>query len=371
MAEKPQSSTSILLEDRRRIFGSDCNEASLLVNGIEYVFRKYGMFDSANWPKEAGIYVVSRTSYGMEEDIKLLVGKTSNFKNRWHQYRFKLKRGKYLNPYIQNSVNKHGLENFSFWKIETNSDEEDLGKREGFWYEYLTSDKDKLGWNINEPDANGITHLKSETKEKLRQINLGHKHTEDAKKKMSKSRSGHLNCNWGKIGPLHHMYGKKLSEERCKFLSDINSGEKNPAWGKKQTDENKRKRLMGNKKRFENSFKSPDGQIFLFLSVGDASKNIGVDRGKLGWFLKTAECGEILNGWTLLSYSGKKRKITRFTRNIRLKNCSTQNVVEERGMAVFARKYGLNLGRFRYFIIHAKIGDKFENFEKIEEYEKL
>ncbi len=62
----------------------------------------------------------------------------------------------------------------------------------------------------------------------------GHKHSEETKKKMSESRSGSKNPN----------FGKKFSEEHKKKLSEAKKGDKNPKyWSGKKFSEDHKKRL--------------------------------------------------------------------------------------------------------------------------------
>lgn len=64
----------------------------------------------------------------------------------------------------------------------------------------------------------------------------GRVHTDEQRKKWSEARKGSItgekNPNWGKTGPNHHSYGRKLSEETKKKLSAQKKGENNPNYGK-------------------------------------------------------------------------------------------------------------------------------------------
>lgn len=57
-------------------------------------------------------------------------------------------------------------------------------------------------------------HLSDTTKEKIRQANLGKKHTEETRKRMSESRKGSRNAN----------YGKKWTDEQKRMASERNIG---------------------------------------------------------------------------------------------------------------------------------------------------
>lgn len=104
--------------------------------------------------------------------------------------------------------------------------------------------------------------ISDETKEKLKKIKLGSKHSEETKINFSKNRKGELNGMYNKkhsietkqkigekskinnMGVKNPMYGKKHTEETKQKLSENNKknfGELNPFYGKKHTDETKQK----------------------------------------------------------------------------------------------------------------------------------
>lgn len=64
-------------------------------------------------------------------------------------------------------------------------------------------------------------HHTEETKEKLRQYNLGKKYSEETKQKLSNMRRGKGNCMYGKRGKDNPNYGIKRTEEQKKYLSEI------------------------------------------------------------------------------------------------------------------------------------------------------
>lgn len=72
-----------------------------------------------------------------------------------------------------------------------------------------------------------------------------HKHSEEQKKKWSKERKGSItgskNPNYGKFGPDHPSYGRKLSESAKKEISNRMSGPGNPNYGKHLSEETRKK----------------------------------------------------------------------------------------------------------------------------------
>ena len=72
-----------------------------------------------------------------------------------------------------------------------------------------------------------------------------HKHSEEQKLKWSEDRKGSIsgdrNPNWGKFGPEHPSYGRKISEEIRMRLSQRMLGENNPNYGKPLSEETRKK----------------------------------------------------------------------------------------------------------------------------------
>lgn len=274
---------------------------NMVVSGVNYPIFCYKIDEKLkNYPLEGGIYAISGIYDG--NDGKMLVGKTNQENGlgaRWLQHRTDLRNNNHCNYYIQNSVNKHGLDNFVFWQLETGVSPEDLGKREGFWSEVFQSHYTRNGWNIQEITDDGGFHLSEETRERLRQINLGHTHTEETRKKMSISRSGEKNCNWGKKGVLNPLYGRKLSKEHIRKAVETKMA--NGGWwnlGKKMSKEYKEKCSLASKKRKILKFINPNGEEVIFQSIRAANR-FGLYKTNT---LKEAQesLNKTINGWTLI-----------------------------------------------------------------------
>lgn len=81
-------------------------------------------------------------------------------------------------------------------------------------------------------------HHTEETKLKLRQINLGYKHSEEAKAKISKRSAGQNNPMFGRrvYDIWVQKYGKETADEKLinykKLQSELHTGKRNPAYGK-------------------------------------------------------------------------------------------------------------------------------------------
>jgi len=267
------------------------------LNGEEWPIYGYKFDRNPNaWPKTGGIYAISRD---YDEGRRHLVGKTGEFRGRWRFHRRDVRKGKHENSYFQASFNKHGESGFVFWVLEAGVALERQGEREAFWYHFLESDKKANGWNILVPTADGNWKLSEETKAKLRQINLGKTHSPETRIKMSQSRMGDKNCNWGKKGILNPLFGRKQPQMSL-FISRTRRGADNPNWGKPHSQEVRHKISAGNPKSMPVLMRSPTGDETEFVSVRRAAENCGVTACQMRLFLQRGEAGQSINGWTLL-----------------------------------------------------------------------
>lgn len=180
---------------------------------------------------------------------KYYVGSSSNVEKRWREHRGALRKGKHLNNYLQNAWNKHGKKAFEFKFVEEVGNEQNLHSVE---QEYLDAGFELgLLYNIARLAAGGSV--------------AGWRHTEEALAKMSNANSGKNNPMYGKTGEDSPNYGRKNPEhsrrmlgkrhteeakqnmraswtpERRREKSKQMSGEKNPFYGKRRSEETKAK----------------------------------------------------------------------------------------------------------------------------------
>lgn len=156
---------------------------------------------------------------------KKYIGQSIDIKRRKH-YHFTT----HCNMVISHSIFKYGKENFDF-EILKECDETQLDELEiKYITEYETHVSLRKGYNVD-LGGKGVGKMSEETKQKLRELNLGEKnafygkkHTEESLQKQS-------------IIKL----GKKMSEDTKLKLSKLNLGEKNSFYGKKHTEEVKNK----------------------------------------------------------------------------------------------------------------------------------
>jgi len=149
---------------------------------------KIGIYSWVN--KETGSFYI-----GSGDPIYLRI---SDYYQAWYYL-------SHSNLYIVRALFKYGMENFSLVILEY-CKSDNLIEYEQKWIDLL-----KPKYNINPTAGNtkGYKHT-IETIEKMREVALGRKHTEEVKELMSKSRTGKDN----------YFYGKKHSEKSLALIKD-------------------------------------------------------------------------------------------------------------------------------------------------------
>jgi len=177
--------------------------------------------------KLSGVYCIENI-----ESNKKYIGQTIDLHKRKLRHFSKLSRNNHQNKRLQNSYNKHGEKVFKF-KVLIYCEPFELSLYEQF---FVNLHSPEILYNIRLECINS---------------NLGMTHSEKSKQKMS----GTNNHNYGKpmseeqkrkisnaqCGEKNHMYGKKLSEEHKEKISNALKGEKAYWYGKKLSPETREK----------------------------------------------------------------------------------------------------------------------------------
>ena len=216
---------------------------------------------------------------------------------------------------IKKAHKKYGIENFKknvLYICESDAlayaKEKELIESVEAWNNDMYYNLDGGGRGTGSGKAHPLygTHLSEDRKEKLRQINLGKKHTEETKLKISIANKGRQSPNKGKklsestklkIANAHR--GKTISLETKKLWSKQRSGEgnsmfgthrfgsENPMYGKSHSEETKSKissRLKG-KNLGKDNHKSVSVALLntgeVFESINIASKKFNVSSGNI------------------------------------------------------------------------------------------
>jgi hypothetical protein len=139
---------------------------------------------------------------------------------------------------LDKAVKKYGKNNFKRDILEICS-KEDVDEREIYWIKKLKATVRGIGYNLTKGGTGGDTFTnnpnKESTREKLRKISTGKKHTEEAKKKISILRSGSGNGMFGKIAINRGISPSEITRAK---LSSANKGK---GKGIKRSEEIRRK----------------------------------------------------------------------------------------------------------------------------------
>lgn len=147
----------------------------------------------SKYPNKAGIY-----KFKCIINNKIYIGKSINIRDRINSHRYTLSETKKRKRgYFESAIKKHGWHSFEFEILEIvedfdkHKDNDDLLKREAYYIELFDSADPNKGYNLCKysNDRTGVP-CSEESKEKLRQANLGKKHSEETKLKMRESAAG-------------------------------------------------------------------------------------------------------------------------------------------------------------------------------------
>jgi group I intron endonuclease len=161
------------------------------------------------------------------------IGKTVNLHKRFTEHKNSAARGENLPIYRW--IKSKGIENIEMITL-AEGDDSELATLEIEWIARIRKSSHRL---LNLTDGGeGAT---------------GYRHSEEIKKKWSKERKGSIsgskNPNYGKFGPAHPAYGRKLSEETKEKLAEQKRGANNPNYGKAIPEETKKKMSLAQKGR--------------------------------------------------------------------------------------------------------------------------
>lgn len=168
----------------------------------------------------SGVYVITNTVTGHR-----YIGSAVDLRHRWSRHKYELNAGKHYNPHLQRAWDKYGANCFMFSILEYCNILQ-LLFREQFYLDTLHPE-----YNIAKY-ADAPTRGKSltdEQKEKHRKF----RHTEEAKKKISVAKKGHVkSAEWrehlsaARIGIPNATKGKSHSKEWNKKVGDAQRGKK-------------------------------------------------------------------------------------------------------------------------------------------------
>ncbi|ABT14788.1 hypothetical protein NY2A_B389R [Paramecium bursaria Chlorella virus NY2A] len=190
---------------------------------------------------------------------------------------------------LRNAIQKYGVDAFDIEWFEW-CDEWDLAYIEMILIEELETLSPE-GYNLRK-GGGCYGSLSEETKKKLSEANTGEKnpfygkqHSEETKKKNSEAIRGEKNPMFGKTGEKSPNYGKSRTDETKKKQSDAKIGEKNNMFGKQHSEETKKKQSetqLGEKHHNSKRVYQYDLEgkyIRSFGSYSEAGRSVGKSHG--------------------------------------------------------------------------------------------
>jgi len=267
---------------------------------------------------KGGIYKISNSING-----KIYIGSTNKFKTRIRDHVYKLKTGKHRKKF-QRSVDKYGIENFTFEVVEI-LDKEELEDRESYSERLKTLEQVYLDENFTVNKGKHLYNTQSKAKQKLgpwsstpeetaEKISLAAKGriaSEETKKKMSEnlkkrwssdeyrmSHSGENGSRYGQTNKWGHHTPETLEKLSTASSGKNNpmfgtTGEKCPFYGRKHTQE----ALLKMSKEY--TFLSPIGEIIIIQNLHKFCR----ENGLTGSCMSAVASGDRKShkGWTISS----------------------------------------------------------------------
>lgn len=161
--------------------------------------------------KFAGIYCIENII-----NHKRYIGSSLNIYQRLHVHKVKLSKNKHENGYLQNAVNKYGIDNFESYMIELVENIELLTAKEQYWIDKLNSE-----YNLTKEVMRNI--LSQESRDKIsKTLKEGYANGNISKTKVSPVDVYDLDGNYIKSFPTIRECGRELNLHATSIIRVLN-----------------------------------------------------------------------------------------------------------------------------------------------------
>lgn len=161
--------------------------------------------------KFAGIYCIENTI-----NHKRYIGSSLNLYQRLHSHKVKLSKNKHENGYLQNAVNKYGIDNFESYMIELVENTELLTVKEQYWINKLNSE-----YNLTKEVIRNV--LSQESRDKIsKTLKEGYINGNISKTKVSPVDVYDLDGNYIRSFPTIRECGRELGLHVTSIIRVLN-----------------------------------------------------------------------------------------------------------------------------------------------------
>jgi len=167
---------------------------------------------------KSGIYTITNLL-----DSKIYVGYATNFRKRKGDHISNLRKNKHKNIHLQRAFNRDGESNFKIELLEE-CEINHLPSMENYWCNMLNTHNSKFGYNLLGTGEKGLIQHSKETKQKMSNLKLGHKCSEEHCKNIGLAKKGiplseeHKDKLKVKTYEANKKGIKKLNEEKVKEI---------------------------------------------------------------------------------------------------------------------------------------------------------
>lgn len=163
-----------------------------------------------------GIYIIKNKITN-----KVYIGQSKKLDKRYDSHLYRLKRKEHHNEILQRAFDKYSIVNFEFSILEEIIDEQLLNEREKYWIDFYGGINCESVYNLKDPLLNEHSdYVKKKQKIKMtgeNNPNYGKKWTQEMKDKMSNKKK---NKTW------EELYGKEKADLAKQKMSKTNTGRK-------------------------------------------------------------------------------------------------------------------------------------------------
>lgn len=245
-----------------------------------------GSADGRVWSimaNNCGIYQIKNIATG-----DYYIGSSCNIQKRIWTHRWCLSKNTHCNRHLQNSWNKHGEDSFEFNLILLCEPENKL------YYEQVLLDGLHPTYNlaINAAAPTQGLPVSEETRRKLGEAsrgnknNLGHKLSEEHKRKLSEAHKGHAVTKETRRKISAANQGRTHSEEACRHMSEAHKGKILSEEQKRRISESQKGKTISEEQKHKISEAKkgkPNGRLGKHLSAETRAKISESQKGELNW----------------------------------------------------------------------------------------